>query len=665
MQKADFVKRVETEMAEIGSERAILNEGDQFAVWCGTELLGFEVGLVAERLHIGGSGDEKIDLGVAEEDVPIRILAQCKFSAGGAAQYSKDEVEEVLTGRKRALEFPTLGSQKRQEFTVRYKAAEQKPERLLCIGLGRFTPEAFDYAVSTRVVIYDIDRIYEEWLTRRDPARLSMPKLVSIPADKESLISRGKEPRRTFITTISSKNLYKLVDEHGLGLFSENFRYKLPSSARSDAIALATKATLETEPHRFLERNNGLTFVGERVDWDSKILQIVNPQIVNGCQTSYAIHEWYKQRLSANHSLEELPEGEIAVKIIEARSEDARKIAEATNRQNPISARDLHATSGDQQALALAFHNHSPKIFFETREGAWSAVEAKHETDLYRVPGLQRFREINNEMAGQIMLAFLGFPHWSKDRKKAIWDAEALNKAIFGIQTPAKDRFATLREETPTAAVLDSIDRGTECFIADILFGNSILQCLEAIRLKLLPKKLELWSDPQKDPMGRIVSGKQQYMGYWDFHFAALLNFILVTIKAKKRADIEEARGFLLGTDVNMSFSNPGKRAAKFKLSEETGIHEILEADKMDPKSLGHFSQWFNSIDQIFYDLLEESRKSEEFKNLNHFFYKQDNTFKRAVQVASKWLGSKTERELRFPLPGKALPVADSPQTNK
>ncbi len=347
MQTAEFVQRVEREMSELGSERAIAKQGDQFAVWFGVEILGFEVGLVAERLHIGGSGDEKSDLAVAEEDVPIRILAQCKFSNGGSGHYNKDEVEEVLTARRRALEFPTLGHQKRQEFSIKYKAAEQKPERLLSVGFGNFTPEAFEYAVANKVVIYDLERIFQEWLTRRDPARLPIPKLVSIPAKEDSLITRGKEPHRTFITTMSTKMLHKMVQEHGLGLFSENFRYKLPSSARSDAIAMATKSTLENEPERFLDRNNGLTFVGEHVNWDAKVLQVVTPQIVNGCQTSYAIHEWYEQRLKANQALDHLPEGEVTVKVIEAGSEDTRKIAEATNRQNPISARDLHSNSED------------------------------------------------------------------------------------------------------------------------------------------------------------------------------------------------------------------------------------------------------------------------------------------------------------------------------
>jgi hypothetical protein len=652
MQTEEFTKRVEMEMAELGSERAISNQGDQFAVWFGVEILGFDVGLVAERLHIGASGDEKIDLGIAEEDVPIRILTQCKFSGGGSGTYNKDEVEEVLTARKRALDFPDLGNQRRQEFCARYRAAEQKPERLLCVGFGAFTPDAFDYAVAHKVVIYDLERILHEWLTRRDPARVQLPKLVSIQAASDSLITRGREPRRTFITTMSTKSLYRMVQEYGLGLFSENFRYKLPSSARSDAIAIATKSTLENEPGRFLERNNGLTFIGERIDWDTRAVHIVGPQIVNGCQTSYAIHEWYEQRLRANQALDDLAEGEVAVKIIEATSEDARKIAEATNRQNPISARDLQSNSEDQKALSYAFKEYDPRIFFEIREGAWSAVEAKHETDLYRVPGLRRFRLINNEEAGQIMLAFLGFPHWSKDRKKAIWEDEGLKKAIFGIQAPSEARFASLRLLTPTRAAMDTITTGTRQFIDDILFGNAILQYLEAIRLRIYPDKLALWQDARQDPIGKIVLGKE-YFGYWEFHVAALINFIITTMTWGDRRATQIARQALVGTDINLIFSTPAKRAARFKVSRDPAIHEVLDADPSDEDSQGYFSQWFNSVDAIFGDLVEAARNSGQFKNLNYFFYKQDNTFQQAIQRASKWLGSKIDRELRFPLPPK------------
>lgn len=649
MDTSGFVERVEREMSELGSERAMANLGDQFAVWFGSEILGFEVGLVAEQLHIGASGDEKSDLGIAEEDVPIRIIAQCKFSKFGAGKFNKDTVDEVKNARDRAISIPTMGNQKRQEFSARFNASEQKPERLLCVGFGSFTPEAFEYAVANKIIIYDLHRIHQEWLTLRDPARLSMPKLVSIPADKESLITRGKEPSRTFITTMSTKTLYKMVEEFGLGLFSENFRYKLPSSARSDAIALKTKETLEKEPERFLERNNGLTFVCEHAHWDLKTIQAVAPQIVNGCQTSYAIHEWYQQRLSANQSLDDLTEGEVTVKVIEAGSDNALKIAEATNRQNPISARDLHSNLEVQKALAHDFNEHDPKIFFETREGAWSAIEAKHNTALYRVPSFQRFRVITNEVAGQIMLAFIGFPHWSKDRKKAIWEDDALNKAIFGINTPNKARFTAIRPGTPVVAVVDSIAPGASCFIQDALFGYAILQYLYAIKLKIYPEKLKLWTDPNADPIGRIVQNKD-YFDYWEFHFAALVNFIITAMMQGDRAKIQEARQKLVGNDMNLVFAPPAKRAPKFKPSPDAGFHEILEMDKDDKTRLGNFSQWFNSIDGIFYSMVDDQRKSGDFKNLNYFFYKQESTFRDAINRASKWLGSKVERDLRFPL---------------
>jgi len=193
MDSAQFVQRVEREMQDLGSERAVVNQGDQFAIWFGKEILGFEEGLVAERLHIGGSGDEKVDLGIAEDDIPIRILAQCKFSSGGG-RYNKDEIEEVITARKRVLEFSEMGNQRRRDFSFRYRSAEQKPERLLCIGFGTFTPESFDYAIEHGIVIYDLKKIFNEWLTRKDPARLPIPRLVSIPSSTAARIERGKEP---------------------------------------------------------------------------------------------------------------------------------------------------------------------------------------------------------------------------------------------------------------------------------------------------------------------------------------------------------------------------------------------------------------------------------------------------------------------------------------
>ncbi len=251
------------------------------------------------------------------------------------------------------------------------------------------------------------------------------------------------------------------------------------------------------------------------------------------------------------------------------------------------------------------------------------------------------------------MFALLGFPHWSKDRKKAIWEDETLNRAIFGIRAPREDRFTAVRGESPAAAVMDSMDTGAGCFIQDILFGHAILQYLDAIRLRIYPEKLRLWSDPKLDPIGRIALGKD-YFEYWEFHVAALINFIIVTVTRGDRKAIQQARQSLVGTDVNLIFSTPAKRAAKFKVSGDAAIHEVLDADKDNASSLGFFSQWFNSIDTIFSDLVEVARNSGQFRNFNYFFYKQDNTFRQAMERASKWLGSKVDRELRFPLPSRS-----------
>ena len=643
-------------MAEIGAERAISDPGDQFAVWFCTEILGFDLGLVAERLHVGGSGDEKIDLGVAEDDVPLRIVAQCKYSAGGSGQYNKNDIEEVITARKRATQYPSLGNSRRQEFCKRYNAAKEKPERLLLAGFGSVVRDAFDYAVDNGVVVYDLDRIHREWLTRHDPARLPEPKLLPIPAQRDSIIVRGKQPRRTFVTTLSTKTLYEMIDEHGLGLFSENFRYKLPSSARSDTIADAIKKTLEKEPAKLLERNNGLTFVGERVDWKEKTLELIQPQIVNGCQTSYAIHEWYEQRIRAGQHLEELPGGELNVKIVEEASPDERrKIAEATNRQNPITSRDLRANLDEQKEIARAFYENDPRIFFETREGGWAAVEARHETGLYQVPGFQKYRTINNEYAGQILLAFDGFPHLSKDRKRTIMEDDGTFKAIFAINEPNDVRFAVLRSTSPIPAVINSTQQGTKHFVQDVLFGHALVQYLDAIRLRAWPQKLKLWTDPTNDPIGKLVLEKE-YLDYWDLHAAALINFVVTTLAQGDRARIEQYRGALAGSDLNVIFSTPAKRVARFKLSEDPTTHELVDGGLDEPGRLGYLARWINSVDTIFSDLIETARSRGEFKNFNQFLYKRERTFEDAVQKASRWLGATVEREAHFPLP-KASPT--------
>ncbi len=81
----------------------------------------------------------------------------------------------------------------------------------------------------------------------------------------------------------------RAVADHGRRLFARNVRDYLGENRVNEKI----EQTLRIHPDRFRYLNNGITFVCDDTEVVTKsgrsVLRLVNPQIVNGQQTSYSL----------------------------------------------------------------------------------------------------------------------------------------------------------------------------------------------------------------------------------------------------------------------------------------------------------------------------------------------------------------------------------------
>ena len=112
----------------------------------------------------------------------------------------------------------------------------------------------------------------------------------------------------------------------------------------------------------FWAMNNGLTIIGESVSpLGSNQYSIVNPQIVNGCQTIHCLH-------SAFEELGELPKTlKVFVKIVNTDELEVQTdIISATNSQNPVKAASLKANDNIQRNIEK--HLQKSGIYYERRE---------------------------------------------------------------------------------------------------------------------------------------------------------------------------------------------------------------------------------------------------------------------------------------------------------
>jgi len=142
--------------------------------------------------------------------------------------------------------------------------------------------------------------------------------------------------------------------------------------------------TLKTSPEKFGLFNNGITIVAEDVKNENGELRIVEPYVVNGCQTTKTIWHVLLERLDTGasqissetqHWKDRLAKGIVIVKIVKVglqNEAELTNITRFTNSQNSVSRQDFIALEGSFRAFAgemARTHN----IYLEIHRGGWES----------------------------------------------------------------------------------------------------------------------------------------------------------------------------------------------------------------------------------------------------------------------------------------------------
>lgn len=152
---------------------------------------------------------------------------------------------------------------------------------------------------------------------------------------------------RTIVGRISGAELAKLRDENGLELFDRNVRGYLSRS--NDVNKKIIQTATGDDAYRFFFLNNGLTLVCSKYKYlpsdESPEVEISDLQIVNGGQTTNALHEAYAKGLLKDQV-------NVLIRIIETTDDELlEKITESTNTQTLVNARDLRSNDSIQKKI--------------------------------------------------------------------------------------------------------------------------------------------------------------------------------------------------------------------------------------------------------------------------------------------------------------------------
>lgn len=211
------------------------------------------------------------------------------------------------------------------------------------------------------------------------------------------------------MVNISSSSIIKMFNKYkDEGLLDLNIRKYVRNKSVDDGI----KKTLDKDRDNFWFYNNGLTIACSEFSLDGNTVNLYDFSIINGGQTTNRIGNY-----KGNNSQEFF----IPCKIISIKKEYRdlySKIAEATNSQKPIFARDLKSNSPEMKMLKKWLGNEG--ICLEIKRGE----KIKNTSNI----------KIKNDELGQLILSFVyQQPGTARSGKKTIFENNAYYNKIFKV----------------------------------------------------------------------------------------------------------------------------------------------------------------------------------------------------------------------------------------
>lgn len=207
-------------------------------------------------------------------------------------------------------------------------------------------------------------------------------------------------------------------------LFNDNVR----DFQGENAINSEIYSTIGDFPERFVLFNNGITIVCSTFTNKNRELEIENPQIVNGCQTSYILFNAFKNGLP----LENIT---VVVKVISTNNGDlSSDIVRGTNRQNIVMEEAFEGTKAFHKNLELFVNDYvadfQEKNYYERRAKQY-----------YGNPNIKQYQVFNLKILTQYSVAALPQKPFKSHLHESILLKEFGNK-LFNEKHSALPYFA-------------------------------------------------------------------------------------------------------------------------------------------------------------------------------------------------------------------------------
>lgn len=317
-----------------------------FLKWVVTKLFDVSEEEIVNQIT-DGKDDMGIDAWIKVEDetgeAGIIQLFQVKYGKSHQDQEIlkfKEDIKQFL--KINTTQIPRSDMQDLQLMIKRENLEEE---------LYYVTDQKVDFKNTPKLIVYGFDQII----------RKLWDDITGLPKDKtEKLkLEQVMEYDHSVIGVMSLKDLADFVNKTRSYIFESNIRKFLQHKTK---VNRALKQTLEQDPKSVFYYNNGVTIVVKNFKLNGNEIELHEPQIVNGAQTSSTIAD----ALRINQNVK----GSIQVTIITETSQATREdITRFRNSQNAVKGKDLISLKVFHTRIRGALKQFG--YYYEQQAGGW------------------------------------------------------------------------------------------------------------------------------------------------------------------------------------------------------------------------------------------------------------------------------------------------------
>ncbi len=363
---------------ELGERFSRFGEDDLFVLWFLRAYVTESVDRAAEAI-VGGSRDKGVDAILIDDAARAVFLVQGKYrkTLDGKGESRSDIVAFAdLAARLHGQvdeEFRSYLADTDPAVAERLRTARRKIHTdnyrtwLYFVTTGKVgdavrndvQQQVRRYGERSRIEVIDGKRamlLFRDYLDGVAPPIPTLDlEMEAAPEVKVNGVAQrydGAANVESWVFSMRGDDVAALYEKAGLRLFARNIRGFMGTGT---AVNQEMSATLKKEPERFFYYNNGITILCDEAERKSSqgrdILQVGNPQIINGQQTTRTLSLLPHQAAKASVLVKVIrvprdPEGDPS-----AFEGLVSRIVQGTNWQNAIKASDL--MSNDRRQIEL------------------------------------------------------------------------------------------------------------------------------------------------------------------------------------------------------------------------------------------------------------------------------------------------------------------------